>query len=108
MTDKIAVFSTCGSEEEAKRIARALVEQRLAACVNVVSPVRSVYRWKGAIEEAEEWLLLIKTRRDLFEKLEERLRALHSYDTPEIVALPMVAGAAAYLDWIDAETAERA
>lgn len=108
MTDQIVVLSTCGSEEEAAHIARALVERRLAACVNIVFPVRSVYRWKGAVEDAQEWLLLIKTRRAVFERLEESLRALHSYEAPEIVALPIAAGAAAYLNWIDSETSEQA
>ena len=105
MTDKILVFSTCGSAQEAAQIARALVERRLAACVSILAPVQSVYHWKGAIEESAEWLLLIKTRRELFGPLEEALRALHSYEVPEIVALPIVAGSPAYFDWIDAETA---
>jgi len=105
MTDKLVVFSTCGSAQAAAQIARALVERRLAACVNILAPVQSVYHWKGAIEESAEWLLVIKTRRELFGPLAEALRALHSYEVPEIVALPIVAGSPAYLDWIDAETA---
>jgi periplasmic divalent cation tolerance protein len=100
MTDKIVVLATCGSEEEAGKIARALVDSRLAACVNVVSGVRSTYRWKGAVEDAAEWLLLIKTTRSLFVPLQESIRALHSYEVPEIVALPVVDGLEAYLSWI--------
>jgi len=88
MSDKIVVLSTCGSAEEAASIARALVERRLAACVNIVPGVRSVYRWKGAVEEAGEWLLIVKSSQALFERLEEELRRMHSYETPEIVALP--------------------
>jgi periplasmic divalent cation tolerance protein len=107
MTDKIVVLSTCGSAEEARKIARALVERRLAACVNVVPGLESVYRWKGAIEQAPEWLLLIKTTRPLFAPLEAALRALHSYELPEIIAVPVVEGLAPYLAWIDLNTAGR-
>ena len=105
MSDKIVVLSTCGSAEEAASIARALVERRLAACVNIVPGVRSVYRWKGAVEEAGEWLLIVKSSQALFERLEEELRRMHSYETPEIVALPVVAGSASYLEWLSAELA---
>ena len=103
MSDKIVVLSACGSAEEAASIARALIERRLAACVNIVPGVRSIYRWKGAVEEAEEWLLAIKSSRALFERLEAELRRMHSYETPEIVALPVVAGSAGYLEWLSAE-----
>jgi periplasmic divalent cation tolerance protein len=104
MTDKIVVLSACASDEEALRIARALVERRLAACVNVVPGVRSVYRWKGAVEEAAESLLVIKTTAALVERLGVELRKLHSYELPEMVALPVAAGLAEYLEWIGAET----
>jgi periplasmic divalent cation tolerance protein len=104
MTDKIVVLSTCGSPEEAERLARLLVDRRLAACVNIVTPVRSIYRWQGAVEDAAEWLLLIKTSRARFEELSETLRAAHSYEVPEILALPAVAGSHSYLDWIGRET----
>jgi periplasmic divalent cation tolerance protein len=103
MTDKIVVLSTCGSAGEAANVARALVERRLAACVNIVAGVRSIYRWKGAVEEAAEWLLVIKSSRALFERLQEELRKAHSYETPEIVALEIVAGSESYLEWMDAE-----
>jgi periplasmic divalent cation tolerance protein len=103
MTDKIVVLSTCGSAEEAEKIARTLVEKRLAACVNIVPGMRSVYHWKGAIEDASEWLLLIKSKRGLFEKLCAELAGLHSYEAPEIVALPIVEGSESYLNWMEAE-----
>ncbi|MEJ5367321.1 MAG: divalent-cation tolerance protein CutA [Bryobacteraceae bacterium] len=106
MTDKIVVSITCGSAEEARRLARLLVEERLAACVQVLPSVRSVYRWRGAVEESEEWLLLIKTRRGLFEQLRRRIRAAHSYELPEILACPVVDGEPDYLAWIDAEVPE--
>ncbi|MBC8164640.1 MAG: divalent-cation tolerance protein CutA [Bryobacteraceae bacterium] len=104
MTDSILVLCTCGSEEEAGKIARALVTNRLAACVNILAPVRSIYRWKGAIEEATEWQLFIKTRRELLERIGNRIRLLHSYDTPEMLAIPVVDGLADYLHWIASET----
>ena len=103
MTDKIVVFSTCGSDEEARKVARGLVEKRLAACVNVTPGIRSIYRWQGAIEEDSEHLLVIKSRRDLFGRLRAELESLHSYDVPEVVALPVVDGSEAYLGWIDRE-----
>jgi periplasmic divalent cation tolerance protein len=102
MTDKIVVLNTCGSEEEAERLARALIEQRLAACVNIVPRMRSIYRWKGAVESAEEWLLLIKSSRPLFERLRTALESAHSFEVPEVLALPVVDGAAGYLDWLEA------
>ncbi|MGE5644376.1 MAG: divalent-cation tolerance protein CutA [Acidobacteriota bacterium] len=100
MTDKIIVFSTCGSAEEAGRIARELVEKRVAACVNILTGIASVYRWKGAVEEAAEVLLVIKTTRELFPRLRDEIRALHSYEVPEIVAMPVVDGLDDYLAWI--------
>ncbi|MBI1897316.1 MAG: divalent-cation tolerance protein CutA [Acidobacteria bacterium] len=103
MTDKIVVFSNCASGEEAERVARALVEQRLAACVNIIPGVRSIYHWQGAIEEAGEWTLLIKTTRSRFERLEAALRRIHSYQVPEVIAVPVIAGAHSYLEWMDRE-----
>lgn len=105
MTDKLVVLTNCGSAEEADRVARALVEAGLAACVNILPGVRSVYRWRGAVEEAQEWTLLIKTTRRLSDRVAALIERLHSYDLPEVVALPVVAGLEPYLDWIDAETA---
>jgi periplasmic divalent cation tolerance protein len=103
MTDKIVVLSTCGSAEEAERLARQLLDEHLAACVNVISSARSFYRWKGAIENAEEYLLVIKTSRDLFERLRVVLEAAHSYELPEILALPVVEGSPTYLNWLESE-----
>jgi periplasmic divalent cation tolerance protein len=101
MTDKIVVLTACESADEAAKIARALVDQRLAACVNIASGARSVYRWKGEIEEAAEWLLFIKTSRALLSEVRTALEKLHSYELPECVALPIVDGSEGYLDWID-------
>ena len=103
MTDKIVVLSTCGSAEEAARVARALVEKRLAACVNVVQGVRSVYRWKDAIEDEEETLLVIKTSRPLFEDLCAEIEHQHSYEVPEVIALQVVDGSERYLAWMNRE-----
>ncbi len=103
MTDRIVVFSTCASAEQARSIAHALVSLRLAACVNVAPAVASIYRWQGAIEESTEWLLVIKTRRDLFDGVRRKIEEMHSYQVPEALALPVVDGAPAYLDWWDRE-----
>ncbi len=103
MTDKIVVLSTCGSAEEADRLARKLVEERLAACVNIVNPVRSVYRWQGKIEETEETLLVIKTARRLFERLRTVLEGAHSYEVPEVLALAVLDGSPNYLSWLESE-----
>ena len=101
MTDKIVVLVTCGSAKEARRIARAVVQQRMAACANIVAtPVQSVYRWKGRVESAKEFLLIIKTTQARFAKLKAEVKRLHSYDVPEIIALPIAAGGIDYLNWI--------
>jgi len=105
MTDKIVVLTTCESEDEAGRIARSLVEKRIAACVNILPKGRSIYRWKGAVEDAQEFVLLIKTRRDIFETLRAELSRIHAYEIPEIIALPVVDGSESYLSWIDRELA---
>ncbi|HWP34540.1 MAG TPA: divalent-cation tolerance protein CutA [Thermodesulfobacteriota bacterium] len=96
---------TVPSTADGERIARALVDERLAACVNVVPGLRSVYRWQGAVETADEALLVIKTTAAAFEALAARVRALHPYSLPEIIALPLAAGLAAYLAWVDEGTA---
>lgn len=101
MTDRIVALSTCGSEEEARKLARELVEARVAACVNVVPGIHSIYRWRGKIEEDAEWLLLIKTRREFLDRLRALLEESHSYDVPELIALPIEEGSSAYLDWLD-------
>jgi periplasmic divalent cation tolerance protein len=103
MTDKILVLVTCGSQKEARKIARALVGQRLAACVSQIGvPLASTFRWKGKVESAKEFLLLIKTSRRRFAAVRGVVRELHSYQVPEIIALPIAAGSRAYLDWIAA------
>lgn len=104
MTDKIVVFTTCGSEEEARKLAAILIEKRVAACVNITAPLTSVYRWKGAVEESREWLLIVKSRRACFEQLRVALEAAHSYELPEVLAIPVLDGSPNYLAWVDAET----
>lgn len=97
----VVVLVTCASWKEAEKLARALVQKRLAACVNIAnSRVKSVYRWKGKIESASEFLLTVKTTQRQFAALEKEIRRLHTYETPEIIALPIVAGSKAYLRWI--------
>lgn len=103
MTDKIVALSTCGSAEEAEAIARRLVEQKLAACVNVLPGVRSIYHWKGAVEDSAEVLLVIKSSRALFQELRAELEKIHSYEVPELIALPVVDGAEPYLAWMERE-----
>jgi len=103
MTDKIVVFSACSTLDEARRIARKLIEERLASCVNLTPGVRSLYRWKGAIEEADECLLVIKSSRDLFERLRIELEKAHTYEVPEVVAVPILAGSPNYMNWLDNE-----
>ena len=101
MTDKIVVLVTCGSKKEARKIAQALVQRRLAACVQEIGvPVRSIYRWKGRVESANEVLLLIKTSRKRFSAVSTLVKKLHSYEVPEIIALNIAAGSRDYLDWI--------
>ncbi len=98
--EEIVVFVTTGSRDEGERIANALVTEQCAACVNVVGPVRSIYRWEGKVQHDDEWLLIIKTRAALFGALAARVLALHSYETPEVIAVPITAGSEAYLDWL--------
>jgi periplasmic divalent cation tolerance protein len=100
MTNARIIFTTAGSQEEASKIAHALVERRLAACVNIVPRIESVYRWQGKVETAEEWLLLIKTQAELFERVRDAVKELHSYDLPECVMLEVTAGSQQYLNWI--------
>jgi periplasmic divalent cation tolerance protein len=103
MTDKIVVLTTCDSEKLAEQLARHLVEHRLAACVNILPKARSIYRWQEKIEEAGEWVLLIKSRRDLFAALRAEIQKLHTYDVPEVIAIPIVDGSEAYLGWLDGQ-----
>jgi periplasmic divalent cation tolerance protein len=101
MTSKQIVFSTAGSDEEARKIAHHLVEQRLAACVNIVPQITSIYQWQGKIEEGREWLLLIKTSAEMFGRVQAAIRELHSYELPECIAVDIAEGSPAYLQWID-------
>ncbi len=103
-TDVRVAFATAPDEAVALRIARALVEERLAACANLVPGVRSIYRFRGVVEDEREVLLVIKTCADRIEALAERLRALHPYEVPELVVLPTAGGLAPYLDWVRVET----
>jgi periplasmic divalent cation tolerance protein len=100
MTDKRIVLSTAGSEEEARKIARFLVGQQLAACVNVVPQIESIYRWHGKVETSREWLLLIKTSAHRFPAVRDAIRGMHSYKVPECIALGIEDGSAEYLDWL--------
>jgi len=104
MPDPIVVLVTCASEEESLKIAHALVEDHVAACVNLVAPIRSIYRWEGKIWDEKEWLLIIKTQKHRFEELEKKVKSLHSYSVPEIISLPVTEGSFAYLDWIRENT----
>jgi periplasmic divalent cation tolerance protein len=100
MTDKRIVLCTAGSEEEARKIARHLVEQRLAACVNIVPRMESIYRWQGKLESSGEWLLLIKTTVERFPAVRDAIRDLHSYELPECIAISIEDGSSGYLEWI--------
>ena len=100
----LAVFVTAASQDDALRIARAVVEERLAACGNILGQVRSIYRWRGKTEDEPEVMLVLKTRAALFESLRRRVVELHGYEVPEVIALPVVAGHAPYLDWIRENT----
>lgn len=104
MSDRLIVLSTVARAEDGERIGRALVERGLAACVNVVPGLVSIYRWKGAVEREEERLLLIKTRRETFPALREALVSMHPYEVPEVLALPIADGHAPYLEWLDANS----
>jgi periplasmic divalent cation tolerance protein len=100
MTDKVLVLTTAGSEMEAQKIAQGLVERRLAACVNIIPRIQSVYRWQGQVEKTEECLLLIKTATIREEQVRAAIRELHSYELPECIAIPIAGGSAEYLKWL--------
>ena len=103
MSSRLLVLMTCGSEEEADRIANTLVAELLAACVNILPPVTSVYRWEGEIQRDQEWLLIAKSRIEVLDELKRRVRTLHGYDLPEIITIPIVGGSERYLRWLDGE-----
>jgi periplasmic divalent cation tolerance protein len=101
VSEHLQVLTSAGSEAEAAAIATALVELRLAACVQVIGPIASTYRWQGAVEAAREWQCLAKTAASRYEEIEATIRRMHSYDEPEIIATPIVAGSPGYLRWIE-------
>jgi len=101
MTEARVVVTTTGNRDEAEKIATALVEAELAACVNIVGPIRSIYRWEGKLENAEEFLLVVKTWGSAYEDVEAKIRELHSYELPECIALRVEKGSEEYLDWIE-------
>jgi periplasmic divalent cation tolerance protein len=100
MTDKKIILTTTGSREEAKKIARSLVDRKLAACVNIVGPIESIYRWKGAVETSEEFLVVIKTTSLAYERVRDFIRMVHSYEMPECIQLSIEDGLPKYLEWI--------
>lgn len=102
MTDYVQVLTTAGSEEEAQRICDALIEDRLAACVQVAGPVSSTYRWLGKVEREREWQCVAKTEAGRYEEVEAAIRRVHSYEEPEILAIPILAGSRGYLEWVSA------
>ena len=103
MTEYIQIYTTTEKKDEAGMIAETVVKRRLAACAQVVGPITSTYWWEGAIEEAEEWLCIMKSRKDLYDSLEKAILDVHSYDVPEIVAVPIVSGSRSYLQWLNNE-----
>lgn len=104
MTNYIVVFITCASKEEADRIASALVAERYAACANMIDKVRSIFRWQDRVEDSDEVLLVLKSKAALFNQIEKTVKEIHSYDLPEIIALPIIKGSKDYLEWIEMET----
>jgi periplasmic divalent cation tolerance protein len=104
MSNARIVLTTAGSQDEARKLAHALVERRLAACVNIVPQIESVYRWQGNVETATEWLLVIKTQAGCFERVRDAVKELHSYDLPECVMLEVAAGSSEYLQWLAENT----
>ena len=103
MQEYIQVVTTVEKKEDAEKIAKALVEKRLAGCAQVVGPIVSTYWWQDNIETAEEWLCIIKSKKDLYEELEKCIKAIHSYEVPEILAMPVVTGSKDYLEWLGNE-----
>jgi len=104
MSEFIQITTTTDSKELAKKIAGALVEQKIAACAQVSGPITSVYEWKEKIENTREWMCVIKTRKNLYKSIEDTIKKLHPYEVPEIIAVPILEGSPAYLDWINEVT----
>jgi periplasmic divalent cation tolerance protein len=107
MMSFIQVMTTTETKEQAEAIARHLVEEKLAACVQISGPIESIYRWKGKVENVREWLCLIKTRDVFFDQVESAIKKLHSYETPEIIAVPITKGSREYLKWLDESLAKK-
>jgi len=107
MEEYIQVVTAIEKREDAEKIAKALVEKRLAACVQILGPIVSTYWWKGTIERAEEWLCIIKSKKKLYEELEKSIKEIHPYETPEIFALPVVAGSKEYMKWLSNEVKKK-
>ena len=105
--DALVVYITAPDEDEAAKIARALVEGKLAACVNIIGDVRSIYSWQGEVEDEKEVLMIVKTRSELFAALQARVKELHSYIVPEIIAMPIVDGSEEYVKWLNEATKQR-
>lgn len=103
MSEYIQALTSINSRQGAEKIAQTLVERRLAACVQIIGPITSIYRWQGAIEKAQEWLCLIKSRTELYQEIEAAIRAMHSYEVPEILAVSIIAGSEKYLAWLESE-----
>ena len=101
MADYIQVFTTTGKKEDAVRIAKILLEKRLAGCIQIIGPVSSLYWWKGKMEESEEWLCIIKSEKSLYNELEKTIKDNHPYEVPEIIAVPIIMGNQDYLDWLN-------
>jgi len=103
MNKYIQVFTTTEKKEDAEKIAKILLEKRLAGCVQIIGPVSSLYWWRGRMEKSEEWLCLIKSREDLYDELEKTIKENHPYEIPEIIAIPIRYGSRSYLEWLDVE-----
>jgi len=103
MADYIQVMTTLEKKEDAAMISRNVLEEKLAACVQIIGPMTSTYWWEGKIEEATEWLCVMKSRRDYYDRLEKCIKDIHPYEEPEILAIPVIAGSRGYLDWLDGE-----
>ena len=103
MEQYIQVFTTVEKKEDAEKIARTLIEKRLAACIQITGPITSTYRWKGNVETQEEWLCIIKSRKILYNEIERAIKEIHPYETPEIIATSIVTGSKEYMEWLDNE-----
>jgi len=103
MEEYIQVFTTTEKKEDAEKIAKVLIERRLAGCIQIVGPIVSTYWWKNNVEKAEEWLCFIKSKKTLYDELEKAIKEIHPYETPEIIAMPIVCGSKDYLEWLKSE-----